>query len=129
MKRIIPDMLNPTKLIFGVHGVPPDTLMGTTPIPIPANTTTNFDFTNFQANNGLIPAVLSIYIDNKGVGSGILTFTFASGQVIKFPASSQGYLNVLQPNPFVVSIANAAAAVVPTFMLLDFQIPQLIWSA
>lgn len=122
-------MLSPSKFILGVHGTPSSVLTCTSPVAIPASATTPYDFTAAQSTYGLISSVQALYIDNSGAASGQLTITCtATGQVIKFPAQSQGYINVLQPNPFVLSIVNAGTKIA-TMSLLNFSVPQIIWPA
>lgn len=59
-------------------------------------------------NDGIVSFITGAWIDNSLNGQ-ILSLTCdGSGQVVKFPANKQGYIQLLLPNPPVVNLSQPA---------------------
>lgn len=120
-------MNTPNKFVLGVHGDgEPSQLVCTAPIAIAAGASNVvLDLSAAQSMQSLISCVLTLYINNKG-NVQALTMTMASGQVLVFPANSQGYVTILQPNPFSIVVSNPGTAA--SIMPMNFFVPNIIWA-
>lgn len=70
----------------------------------------------------------TVFIDNSAGGSAVTVTIAGSGQVIVAKPGSQGYYNVLCPNPIKMNFQSAGGAVC-TIFLIDVAIPGAVWSA
>lgn len=106
---------------------------------LPAGVPLNFAFTStltsisinltvFQ-QQGNIGGVSSMFVDNTGTGSGILTIAFGqSGQALQIPPGAQAYLPVLAPNPLQVTASMAGGATVTaSVVLLNYLVMPCVW--
>jgi hypothetical protein len=78
--------------------------------------TNNFDFCQ------------TMFIDNSAGGAPIVVTIPASGQVIFAKAGTQGYYNVVCPNPIKMSF-DSSGGQLATILLLNVAIPGATWSA
>lgn len=72
--------------------------------------------------------VQTIYVENSANTSGITITMEASKQVIKFPASSEGYLPILQPNPAKITLT-CTNPVQVIIQLMNFYVGPYIWNS
>lgn len=82
----------------------------------------------FEQNNdaSFIDSALSMYVDNGG-NANALKFNFSSGQTFEVPANTQGYVNILQPNP--VSFTYTTGGVSTAYcMLVNVFLPPQFWT-
>jgi hypothetical protein len=85
---------------------------------------------NIQAN-GQFDLCQTIFVDNAAGGSAVTITIGPSGtplQTIVVRAGSQGYYNVICPNPILMQFASAGGAPCTVF-LIDVAIPGATWSA
>jgi hypothetical protein len=68
----------------------------------------------------------TIFIDNSAGGSALTITINGSGQQIIAKAGTQGYYNVLCPNPIKLHFNSAGGAICNVF-LLDVAIPGAVW--
>ena len=72
----------------------------------------------------------TIFVDNSDDtgGGGVVTIIIpSSGQQIVIPAQTQGYFNVVCPNPIAMSFASTGTQTV-NVLLLDVAIPGAVWT-
>jgi len=70
----------------------------------------------------------TIFVDNSAGGAAVTITIKGSGQVIVVKAGTQGYFNVMCPNPIQINFTSAGGSVVTVF-LIDVAIPGATWSA
>jgi hypothetical protein len=70
----------------------------------------------------------SMFIDNADGGAAVTVTIGTSGQRIVAKAGSQGWYNVMVPNPIKLHFSSAGGPVVTVF-LVDVAIPGSVWSA
>ena len=70
----------------------------------------------------------TMFIDNSAGGAAVEVTINSSGQKIVAKAGTQGYYNVMCPNPIKMHFSSAGGALVTVF-LIDVAIPGAVWSA
>jgi hypothetical protein len=70
----------------------------------------------------------TLYIDNSKGGAALDVTVPASGQVITAKAGTQGYYNIICPNPIGLIFDCAGGARI-TIFLINVAIPGATWSA
>lgn len=69
----------------------------------------------------------TIFVDNSAGGSAISITIQGSGQVIVAKAGTQGYYNVVCPNPIVMDFASAGGQLAQ-ILLINVAIPGSVWT-
>ena len=87
----------------------------------------NLDMQNAQSLNQF-DLCQTIFVDNSAGGSAVMITIAGSSQVIVVKSGTQGYFNVICPNPINISFQSAGGQVV-TIFLIDVAIPGATWSA
>lgn len=93
---------------------------------------TQYDLTKLLELGGgnFLESIQTMYVDNGGNGNALEINFPNSGQNITFPANSQGYINVLCPNPPRFSVLNPAAnAFAVSISIINVQLPSFIWAS
>jgi hypothetical protein len=88
--------------------------------------TFHLDLQNDQSR-GYIDLVQTIYIDNSAGGDQVVINISGSQQVIIAKAGTQGYYNVICPNPIVMDISSNGGQVAK-FHFINVAIPGAVWS-
>lgn len=111
-------------------GLAPKTLPKTLPFTVDFSTvaTQSFDLTKEIAGDKL-EWVQSFYVDNSANPMPLVLTMQDTGQVITWPANSQGYMPVLAINPpkFTLSTTVSSGLVI-NIQALSFAVPAAIWS-
>jgi len=69
----------------------------------------------------------TIFVDNSAGGAAISITIQGSGQVIVAKAGTQGYYNVVCPNPIVMDF-NSAGGQLAQILLINVAIPGSVWT-
>jgi hypothetical protein len=88
--------------------------------------TYHLDLQNQQANN-FFDFCQTIFIDNSLGGDTVKVSIPGSRQMIIAKAGTQGYYNVICPNPIVMDISSNGGALA-TIILINTAIPGAVWS-
>jgi hypothetical protein len=94
-----------------------------------SDTEYDVDLQNIQAL-GQFDLCQTLFIDNSAGGSAVTVNIGAKGtptQTIVAKAGSQGYYNVVCPNPILMQFSSAGGAPC-TALLIDVAIPGMVWS-
>lgn len=122
--------------LFGNTGLPAEGAKSVGPINLDWSTKgqtqgyPNSILVNLRAPQTLVALMsqaLSMFVGNRGLSQ--LKFTFGSGQVIYFPAGSNGYLPIAQGNPIEFSVENDTdVAGITQVTLFNTAHPPAIWT-
>jgi hypothetical protein len=75
-----------------------------------------------------IGMVQTLYLDLKDTALGMDVEMSGTGQVIRAKARTQGYYNVLQPNPAKLRFTSADASLIVRVFIIGVPIPGAVWS-
>jgi len=83
---------------------------------------------NNAGEQGVIDMVQTLWIDNKDCNQKVDFEIDGSGQVIRFPATSQGYVPILAQNPVRIKVsAPSTPGQVTRFIIMNFRCQPYIW--
>ncbi|MBV8060342.1 MAG: DUF1859 domain-containing protein [Alphaproteobacteria bacterium] len=85
------------------------------------------DMSQVQAA-GTIGGIKTIYVDNSANNQVLTISPSVAGQMLKCPASCQGFFPVLAPTPAQFTVSMTGGTAKSTVILLDFEVPYQVWN-